>query len=361
MSDNKDIKQGSKQGDSKNGSKRFWRRLRIVIFIILGLVLMGCIAAAVAWTYVMKPYSGKETWLKIPAYSSVNQVKDSLVATLGNDVGQRVFELWKYQDGTTMKAHGAYLIKPGDKSLAIARRLRSGRQTPVKGVWNNGRTIEDMAQKLTANLECTPEEFIATMERVLPNKGFTRENFTAAFIPDTYEFYWSSSPSEVVNRLIDYRDRFWTKERKDKAAKLGMTENEVVTLASIVEEESAKRDEYGNIARLYINRLQIDMPLQADPTLKYAAGDPSIRRLNKQHINIESPYNTYKYKGLPPGPIRLVDKRTIDAVLDAPQHDYLYMCAKEDFSGYHNFAKEYSTHLANAKRYQHELDRRQIH
>lgn len=362
-SNKQDINQSADMIKKKTTSKKslFGRRLRIIIIVLAILGAIGCIGAIIGWNFVMKPYEGKETWLRIPAYASVSQVKDSLTHTLGNDYGQRVFDLWQFHDGTTMKAHGAYLIKPGDKAFSIARRLRGGKQTPVKGVWNNGRDIEETAKKLTENLECSPEDFIQTMERVLPNKGFTRENFSAAFIPDTYEFYWSSSASEVVSRLIDYRDRFWTKERKKKAEKLGLTENEVVTLASIVEEESAKRDEYGKIARLYINRLQINMPLQADPTLKFAAGDPTIRRLTNLHINIESPYNTYKYKGLPPGPIRLVDKRTIDAVLDAPEHDYLYMCAKEDFSGYHNFAKDYSTHMANARRYQAELDRRNIH
>ena len=361
INNNSEERKNETAGRKTDRGSRSWRKLRIALIVIIVLAAIAGVTGLLGWNYVMKPYSGEDKWLKIPAYSSASQVKDSLTATLGKEFGGRVFKLWQYQDGTTMKAHGAYLIKSGDKCFYIARRLRSGMQTPVKGVWNNGRDVEDMARKLTADLECTPDDFIATMERVLPNKGFNRENFSAAFIPDTYEFYWSSSASEVVNRLIEYRDRFWTPERKKKAEQLGLTENEVVTLASIVEEESAKRDEYGKIARLYINRLNIDMPLQADPTLKFAAGDPSIRRLTRQHTNIESPYNTYKYKGLPPGPIRLVDKRTIDAVLDAPEHDYLYMCAKEDFSGYHNFAKDYSTHQINARRYQQELDRRNIH
>lgn len=346
---------------NKKSAGHGWRKLRIALLIVGTLIIIGAIAALIVWKHIMKPYDGPERWLKIPAYSTTNDIRDSLRSTLGNDLGQRVFDLWEYQDGMAMKAHGAYLIKPGEKAFFIARKIRNGMETPVKGVWNNSRNIEESARRLTENLECSAEDFVATMERVLYNKGFTRENYSAAFIPDTYEFYWSSSPSEVVSRLIEYRDRFWTPERKAKADSLGLTENEVVTLASIVEEESAKRDEYGNIARLYINRLDIGMPLQADPTLKFAAGDPSIRRLTRAHIDIESPYNTYKYKGLPPGPIRLVDKRTIDAVLNAPVHDYLYMCAKEDFSGYHNFAKDYPTHLTNARRYQAELDRRNIH
>ncbi len=350
----------NKRDTSKNKCSKHGRR-RAIWLIILALLVAGGCGAIFLWSYVMRTYSGQEQWLRIPAGATSEQIRDSLVSTLGPIDGSRVYSLWEYQEGRPSKAHGAYLIKPGDRALSISRRLRYGRQTPVKATWNNGRSIEDMARKLTATLECEPEDFISTMERVLPNKGFDRANFTAAFMPDTYEFYWSSSPSEIVSRLIEYRDRFWTPERKEKAAKLGLTENEVVTLASIVEEESAKRDEYGKIARLYLNRLKDGMLLQADPTLKFAAGDPTIRRLTQQHIIIESPYNTYKYKGLPPGPIRLVDKRTIDAVLDAPEHDYIYMCAKEDFSGYHNFAKDYQTHMANARRYQAELNRRNIH
>lgn len=351
----------SEKQPNKKTKRRNSRKLRIALLITGGLAIIGAIVAFFVWSYVMEPYQGKECWVRIPASSSTSEIRDSLRSALGDKIGQRVFDLWEYQDGTATKAHGAYLIKPGEKCFLIARKLCKGMETPVESSWSNSRSIEESARKLTENLECSTEDFIAAMERILPDKGFTSENFFAAFLPDKYEFYWSSSPTEVVNRLIDYRERFWTPERKAKADSLGLSENEVATIASIVEEESAKRDEYGNIARLYLNRLKIGMPLQADPTLKFAAGDPSIRRLTSKHTNIESPYNTYKYKGLPPGPIRIVDKRTIDAVLDAPVHDYLYMCAKEDFSGYHNFAKDYSTHSANARRYQAELNRRNIH
>jgi UPF0755 protein len=164
----------------------------------------------------------------------------------------------------------------------------------------------------------------------------------------------------VVNKLVDSRDAFWTTERRAAAKKMGLTPVEVAIVASIVEEESNKADERPLIARLYLNRYFIGMKLQADPTVKFAVGDFSLRRITGKHLTIDSPYNTYRNQGLPPGPIRIAEKTAMDAVLNAPQHSYLYMCAKEDFSGRHNFAEDYATHLQNARRYQDALNQRGI-
>ena len=195
---------------------------------------------------------------------------------------------------------------------------------------------------------------------VCASYGKTTETITNILFPDTYEVYWNSTPKGLLNKLNGYYTQFWTAERTSKANKLGLSPDEVQILASIVEEETAKVDEYGKVARLYLNRLERNMPLQADPTVKYAIGDFSIRRITHAMLKTVSPYNTYQNIGLPPGPIRIVTKRTVDAVLNAPQHDYLYMCAREDFSGYHNFTASYTRHLANARRYQMELNRRGI-
>ena len=174
-------------------------------------------------------------------------------------------------------------------------------------------------------------------------------------IPNTYQVYWNTSADALISRLVKERDRFWTDERKAKAKNIGLTEQEVVTLASIVEEETSKSDELTVVAGLYMNRLKRKMPLQADPTVIFALGGERPKRVLKKHLEVDSPYNTYKYPGLPPAPIRFVSTRSIDAVLNYSKHNYLYMCAKEDFSGYHNFTASLSQHNANAARYQRAL------
>lgn len=329
-------------------------------YILAGTALILIIMACMAGTYALKRYNGNDAWVYIPHDATDGQIRDSLTSTLGSSAGGRVYALWKFQGGKPVIAHGAYLVKQGELCLKLSRRISQGRQTPVKVAWNEARDLATAAEKITSKLECSQQQFIASCNRLLPDSGITKPYFMTAFFPDSYEFYWTVTPDDLVRKLLGYRNDFWTTERKAKAESLGLSPEEVSVIASIVEEESAKRDEFATIASLYMNRLNSGMPLQADPTVKYAVGDPTIRRITEKHIAVASPYNTYKNKGLPPGPIRFVDKRTIDAVLDAPHHKYLYMCAKEDFSGYHNFAVDYTTHLNNARRYQSELNRRGI-
>ena len=182
----------------------------------------------------------------------------------------------------------------------------------------------------------------------------------ALFIPDTYEVFWDMAADELFERMKKEYDRFWNDERKEKAALIPMTEVEVSTLASIVEEETNSKSERPIVAGLYINRLKTDMPLQADPTVKFAYGDFSLRRITGTHLRTQSPYNTYKNKGLPPGPIRLATASGIDAVLNHEKHNYIFMCAKETLNGEHNFAATYAEHQVNARKYQKALDERKI-
>ena len=268
--------------------------------------------------------------------------------------------MWKWQHGTPEAAHGSYLIKNGDEAVRVARRIVNGKQTPVRITFNNIRTIGDLASRISSQLEIDSAGFMAACDTILPQKGFTAEHYTAAFLPDTYEFYWTVAPSKLFEKLLDEHNRFWTADRKAKAAALGLSENEVNTLASIVASESNKSDEWGKIARLYLNRINKNMPLQADPTVVFALGDFSIRRVTGAHLKVNSPYNTYTHRGLPPGPIRMVERSQIDAVLNAPAHNYLYMCAKPDFSGYHNFATDYNRHRLNAALYYRALNERGI-
>lgn len=331
------------------------------ILLGTGIVLLAGAAAVGYYVYDMlhTSYHGEKTRLYIPGDATAESVRDSLVTRLG-DFGETVYIIWENRKSLPSKAHGSYVIEPGVTALDLSRILRSGRQTPVKVAFNNIRTLDALADRVSARMEWDAEAFLDACDSILPQKGFKEAEYLAAFLPDTYEFYWTASANDVVKKLSDIRDKFWNDSRRAKAAELGLTPVKTATLASIVEEETAKADEQGKVARLYLNRLGRGMLLQADPTVKYAVGDFALRRILNRHLDVDSPYNTYKYAGLPPGPIRMPEKRTLEAVLNAPEHNYLYMCAKEDFSGYHNYATDYATHLNNARRYQLELNRRGI-
>ncbi|GAA0880049.1 endolytic transglycosylase MltG [Algoriphagus jejuensis] len=257
---------------------------------------------------------------------------------------------------------GLYKIDPKMNNLDLVRMLRSGKQVPVKVTFNNVRTKEDLAEKITSNLEVTQAQFLELIQDsvYIRKFDFEEETVMSMFIPNTYEFWWNTSPEQLFDRMYKEYEAFWTEERKQKAQALGLSQKEVSTLASIVQAESQKSDERPKISGVYINRMKIGMPLQADPTLVYATGDFTLKRILNVHKDIESPYNTYKYTGLPPGPINLPDINSLNAVLNTEKHDYLYFCAKEDFSGYHAFASNYNDHMNNARRYQKALNAAKI-
>lgn len=326
--------------------------------LVFSIVILG-----VAYFYVSKSYKG-ETPVRIyvPANADKAALRDTLTERLGTEYGLKVYFTWLAMQGEIDKTHGSYVVEPGMSALDIANRMAKGRQTPVKVVLNVARTESDVASAIASNLEATPDDIINAIDSVLAQRTDypSAATYPAAILPDTYEFYWTDTPGHVVDVLVGYTDKFWNDSRMAQLRALGLTAVEATTLASIVEEESNKTDEQPVIARLYLNRLMKGMPLQADPTVKFAVGDFSLRRITANHLNVNSPYNTYKFKGLPPGPIRVPQKSTIDAVLNSPSNTYLYMCAKDDFSGYHNFAVDYETHLQNAKKYAEALDRRGI-
>lgn len=314
-------------------------------------------------TLIMRAFDSEMSMrVNIPRDATMQSVCDSLTTSLGDSYGELVYNLWKVAAGDPESAHGSYLIEPGTTALTAARTIAGRKQTPVKVTINNVRTLGDLTKRIASKLEATPGEIHAALKEALsdhPQFG-DEATFTAAVLPDTYEFYWTDTASHVVNKLVSARDEFWNKDRLAKAEKLGLTPVEVATIASIVEEESNKKDERPLIARLYMNRVKQGMKLQADPTVKFATGNFALRRITGKHLKTDSPYNTYRNAGLPPGPIRVPQKATLDAVLNAPEHSYIYMCAKEDFSGYHNFASDYATHQRNARRYQAALNRRGI-
>lgn len=252
---------------------------------------------------------------------------------------------------------GRYLLRKGMTNLEALHTLRLGAQETVKITFNNVRLTQELAEKITRNLDMSAEEFEAALIKFTMNNryGFTKDNILTMFIPNTYEVYANIRPDALVDRMHREYELFWNAERKEKAAKVGLTPIEVSILASIVQAETIKADEASTIASLYLNRLKKGIALQADPTLVFASGDFSLKRVLNEHKEIDSPYNTYKYPGLPPGPINMPEISSIDAVLNYVPSDYYYMCAKEDFSGYHNFTNSYAEHLKNAARYQRAL------
>ncbi len=336
------------------------RAKRIAVRALLPLILLAVVAGFVVYSKISKPYEYERVRLFVDADGGVEAFRDSLVATLGKEYGSAVFDIWNRIADPDKLASGSYVVNSGDRAFALARRIRNRMQDPVRVTFNNVRTLDDLSRRLDAQLHLSAAEFLSAADSVLAARNVDRPNRAAYFMPDTYEFYWNASPTQVVDKLVGQYDRFWTDERLKKAAKIGLTPEQVATLASIVEEETAMSDERPTVARLYLNRLGRGMLMQADPTVKFAVGDFSLRRITARHLAVDSPYNTYRYGGLPPGPIRIPAARTLDAVLDASPNSYIYMCAKEDFSGYHNFTADYQQHLNNARRYQQALNRRGI-
>jgi UPF0755 protein len=255
---------------------------------------------------------------------------------------------------------GRYEVTPGMSLLGVVRMLRNGRQSQVRIVITKLRTKEDLARVAGKFLECDSTSVMQLLSNndSLAQYGLDSNTVMTAVIPNTYLLNWNTSAPRLLKRMVGERNGFWTVERRRKAEKLGLRPEEVYILASIVEEESNKNDEKPRIASTYLNRLHKPMRLSADPTVKFALRDFTLKRIYLSHIDAaaSSPYNTYKHAGLPPGPICTPSMKSIDAVLDAEKTDYLFFCARPDFSGYHDFASTEEQHFRNAKAYQHALD-----
>lgn len=338
------------------------RKGRVLLWILLLIIAIGAFAAF----SIVGPNTGsldKGQYLYIRTGSTYEDVKASLLE------GGFVRNMWSFDllakragYPARVKA-GKYHISAGMSNYNMVRMLRNGRQTPVKLVINKLRTKQELVNLVAKNLEADSLKLKALLadNTYLSEFGLDSQTAMAAIIPDTYEFWWNTNADKTFRKLAKYYDQYWTDARRQKAAAKNLSPLQVMTIASIVEEETNKNDEKGNIASVYINRLRAGMPLQADPTVKFAVGDFAIRRVNSTHTQNPSPYNTYRYKGLPPGPICTPSKKTIEAVLNAPDTKYIYFCAKEDFSGYHRFASNYNEHMQNARLYQQALNARGIH
>ena len=257
---------------------------------------------------------------------------------------------------------GRYKLEPGESPITVFRRLKNGQQSSMNLTIPEARTPDRLAAVLGHKLmldSATIADALLSEERC-QQLGYDTATITAMFVPNTYDVYWNMSIDGLLERMQKEHDRFWGGKREEKAAQMQLTPIEVCTLASIIDEETANNAEKPMIAGMYLNRLKQGMPLQADPTIKFALKQFELKRIWQKLLQTESPYNTYMNEGLPPGPIKIASIQGIDAVLNAVDHDYLYMCAKEDFSGTHNFAATYQEHLKNAARYTKALNERGI-
>lgn len=257
---------------------------------------------------------------------------------------------------------GRYELSTSDNAISMVRRLRNHQQAPVNLVIPSVRTVDRLAEELSKHLMIPSDTIYSLLTDNERLKAYDVDTATvmSIFIPNTYEVFWDMSSEKLMERMKHESNKFWNESRREKAKSLGLTPLEVMTLASIVDEETANNGEKPMIAGMYLNRLAIGMPLQADPTIKYALKNFALKRIYQNMLTIDSPYNTYRNIGLPPSPIRIPSVAGIDAVLNRVSHDYLYMCAKEDFSGTHNFARNYQEHLKNAARYTAALNARNI-
>ncbi|MFO7613232.1 MAG: endolytic transglycosylase MltG [Bacteroidales bacterium] len=339
---------------------------KLIIGVLSLALFCAMIMAILLFQAVMKPNvwtpDGESTSVYIPEGSAYDDVKQ-IFYSQGLIINRRTFEWMADRKGyPDLVKPGHYVIDPRMNNNDLVNLLRSGAQTPVRVVFNNIRTLEELAGRISMQidedsvslLECwRNREFLQTLElqpALVP----------VIFIPNTYELWWTTDACGFTLRMHSEFNKFWNADRKQKAADAGLTVPEVVILASIIEKESQKIDERPDIAGVYLNRLRKGWPLQADPTLVFAWGDFEITRVLNRHKTIDSPYNTYKYKGLPPGPICIPSISSIDAVLNAHRHDYMFFCARDDMSGYHVFSRTLSEHNRHARAYQRALNTRNI-
>ncbi|RYY98563.1 MAG: endolytic transglycosylase MltG [Chitinophagaceae bacterium] len=335
--------------------------MRRILLIVLGIGLLAGIAAGWILFGSGTGFSGRKATLYISSKAATREaVLDSLRK---NDIVSNVsaFELLAGRLGYWNNIRpGKYEFAKGTGLLRIVRTLRNGSQTPVKLVVTKYRTVGDFAEEVGRKFECDSSDMLAFLRSADSLRAFnaTPETALTLILPDTYTYYWNNGPRQILRKLADVSAGYWTRARADKAKAQGLTPVEAYTLASIVEEETNAQAEKGTIASVYLNRLRKDMKLQADPTAKYAVGDFSIKRVLQVHTAVASPYNTYYVKGLPPGPICTPQRKTLDAVLDAPETKYFFFVANPEKPGTHLFTETYGEHLTNARAYHDTLNQR---
>ena len=339
---------------------------KLIYLLIIIIFAIGGIYAYLIYNKIYDPninFNKDKEYIYIPTGSDF----DDVVSILENheivkDIATFKWVAEKKHYINKVKA-GRYKLKANMSNNDIVDLLRSGEQEPINITFNNLRTIPQLVGKITKNIEADSTKLVHLLQdkEFVSKYGFNRNTIISMFIPNTYQLYWNTPEQELIKRMATEYKSFWNAERKAKAKKLGLSQSEVSTLASIVQSETVKNDEKPVVAGVYINRLKKRHPLEADPTVIYALGDFSIKRLSKEDLKVDSPYNTYRNIGLPPGPITVPEISSIDAVLNYKQHKYMFFCAKGDLSGYHNFAVSYSEHLRNARKYHNAMNKRKIY
>ena len=326
-------------------AKRYLITTAICLIIIISLLFVYFFSAMSS--------TGKVEYLYIDRDDNIDSVYAKLEPVSDPSPLKGFKTLARHFDYTEKIKTGRYKIQPDECAITVLKHLKSGMQEPMSLTVPSVRTIGDLSKRISQKLMLDSAEISEAMRdsSICAEYGYDTCTFISMFVPNTYNVYWDISIKQFLDRMNKESKTFWNDKRMAKAKNLELSQTEVITLASIIDEETANNNEKPMIAGMYYNRLKKDMPLQADPTIKFAIGDFSIRRIYHKMLVKDSPYNTYKNTGLPPGPIRIPSIAGIDAVLNMVQHDYLYMCAKEDFSGTHNFAVTYEEHKANARKY----------
>jgi UPF0755 protein len=334
-----------------------------IALAVFGLLLIASLAwAYMLYGYIFKPNVVNDSVILIHTGSTFDVVE----RLLEDQKALKNYKAFKWvskkKDYKTNIKPGRYMLIKGMNNNDLINKLRNGKQDAVKVTFNNIRTFPELAGKVAAYFEADSLSFLTEFlkKENFDKYQFTEASFPSMFVPNTYQLYWTTKPSQFVERMKKEYDKFWNSDRTEKAVAMGMNKIEVSILASIVQEETNKNEEKPVIAGVYLNRLKRGMLLQACPTVKYAVGDFTLRRITTAMTEIDSPYNTYKITGLPPGPITFPEISSIDAVLNAKQHDYLFFCAKDDFSGYNDFSRTLSEHNRKAERYQNALNQQRI-
>ncbi len=341
---------------SKKSLNRFVRTA--VIFAVVGV-------AAVAAVYV--GFFGKaldnEVTVRIGTKTTYDEIVAQIRPSLRTPIHRLAFDLYAKRLNLEKRYETGNFSFGGDVGvIRIVRNIVLGEQIPVKLVVGTARTLPHLAKKLAKQIDADTTALLAAMrnDKLRKEFGFDKDSTIAMFIPNTYQVYWDITPEELLRRMHKEYKRFWNSERTAKLERCGMSKYEVMTMASIVYEETKAREEMATVAGVYVNRLRKNMRLQADPTVKYAMGDFALRRILRKHLKYESPFNTYLNAGLPPAPICIPSIAAIDAVLNFEEHEYIYFCARPEFDGRHNFARTLDEHNANARKYAEALNKREI-